>query len=327
MKTKFKAPIPKYPWPYSQSPLTGRLAEEGLFWYDTDYDFLSPSTHDKYKNRHQLVSAAEHMSCTTTNVDHLRPIARVMIWLTIFDDYYELCPVSEMLVIRDHLVAILLGETPKSTDIGIYRDIAHSRDEFLRFMPYEWMERVAEATYRYITYGMIEETPYKLTRTYPSLAHLMIMREYSITVPIYSLMVDPAINFMLPKQVNNHPVIQRLRSVMCQIMSIQNDFFSLQKELERDTEVINILFVLQHEFSMSMEEACTEALRIHDGLVAEFVALHKALPDFGAIHKDVDNYVLHMGMMIQGLNVWYQGDTVRYVPSEFPYPEYSQPPV
>ena len=93
----------------------------------------------------------------------------------------------------------------------------------------------------------------------------------------------------------------------------QNDFYSLRKELGLDTELMNLILVLKEVNKMSLEEAVNEAKRIHDADVAEFVALHENLPDFGVHQQQVYDYILSLGTILQGLNTHYIQDTERYL--------------
>ncbi|MBS0029254.1 terpene synthase family protein [Chitinophaga sp. 22321] len=320
----FESPIPKYPWPYFIGRFSEEFYEEENNWIDTDYTFMSEGTREKYK-RHGLAQATSYMFPACTTMEQIRPIARFMVWLTLYDDYHEVCPVHELAGIRDHIMDVMLGEAPRPDDIGLIRQVARSREEFLPYVNDYWFERWAQSFYRYTTYGIMEETPYKLAKRCPTLDNLMFIREYSISMYPYGDPVEPSINFIAPRYVSEHPVIQRLKALMCRIMAIQNDLASLKKELAIDTEILNIVVVIMHQFKVSVEEACTESLRMHDEYVREFAEIQANLPNFGAIQKDVENFVYHMALMITGLGAWYYGgNSIRYsTPGAFPKPEYS----
>lgn len=312
-----------YPWPYEVGPFANDFNEEQAQWIDTDYTFMSERTREKYK-RHGLAEATSWMFPAADTRELLRPMVRFMIWLTLYDDYYEVCPVHELAVIRDHIMDVMMGAAPRTNDIGLIRQVALSREEFLPFVNDEWLERWAKSFYCYTTYGIMEETPYKLKREFPTLNNLLLIREYSISMYTYGEPVEPSIHFIVPKHIIDHPVIQRLKMLMCRIMAIQNDFASLSKELAVDTETLNIVMVLRHQYRISLEEACAEGMRIHDEYVQEFADLQANLPDFGPLQQQVEKYIHYMSLMISGLGAWYcYGSSARYsVPGAFPKPEY-----
>lgn len=322
MQRKLNMPRLKYPWPHIAPAHPYYFTEEERQWLVEDYKPFMSEASEKIKG-HNLANGASWMSPTTTNIDHLRPIARFFIWLTLYDDYYERWPVDKVAIERDRIIGVMLGDTPKSTDIGLYWQIAKCRDEFLTYMPSEWMERLAKNLYRYTTYGIMEEAPYRLEGRYPSLLRLQFMREYTIAMYVYGDMIEAGTNFMLPKIIIAHPVIMRLRTLLCRIMSIQNDWYTLEKEMaDGQFEVCNHILVLMHQNKLSLEEAMQETERIHDSYVEEMDAIQKDLPDFGIYQKETENYVYHILLNITGLDDWYNGDTVRYIPSEFPIHTY-----
>ncbi|QJB30152.1 hypothetical protein HF329_02025 [Chitinophaga oryzae] len=173
---------------------------------------------------------------------------------------------------------------------------------------------------------MMEETPYKLKKEFPSLNNLLLVREYSIAMYPYGDPLEPSINFIVPDHISAHPFIRRLKMLMCRIIAIQNDFASIEKELAIDTEVLNIILVIRHQYKVSIEEACKEAMRIHDEYVNEFVELQQHLPDFGVHQKDMERFVHYMALMISGLEAWYhKGRSTRYkTPGAYPAPEYGR---
>lgn len=86
----------------------------------------------------------------------------------------------------------------------------------------------------------------------------------------YGDLIDPSTNFALPVHIYNRPVVQRCRELLSLIIVIQNDFASLKKELEIEGESLNIIFILRNQYNLSYQEACKEAMRLHDAYGQEF---------------------------------------------------------
>ncbi|MEC5142021.1 terpene synthase family protein [Chitinophaga sp. 212800010-3] len=324
MKQK-DVPVLQYPWPYEIGPFSQSFDEEQNDWINTDYQFMSEATRTKYK-KHGLAEATSYMFPAASSMEQIRPIARFMVWLTLYDDFHEVCPVDELAGIRDHIMDVMMGQKPRPDDIGLIRQVALSREEFLPYANDDWFQRWTKSFYNYTTYGIMEETPYKLKKQFPTLNNLLLIREYSISMYPYGDPVEPSINFIVPNHISDHPIIKRLKMLMCRIMAIQNDFASIEKELAVDTEVLNIILVIRNQYKVSVEEACAEAMHIHDNYVKEFVELQNNLPDFGLHQKDMERFVHYMALMISGLGAWYHiGRSTRYkTPGEFPKPEYGR---
>ncbi|KAF3999472.1 terpene synthase family protein [Glaciimonas immobilis] len=327
MISKGSTPILTYPWPCITSSLEDALLEEEITWLDSDYDFLSDAAREKYK-QHDLANLAVFVMPYIRDYERLRPAARYVLWLSIFDDYYELCPVNELALIRDRYVNVILGKEPNSNDIGLLRQVAQFRKEVLNFMPSELLERVAMDFHDYVTYGMMEEYPLKLIKPkrYPSLIRLLSIREYAIGMYPYFHMVDLAISYALPRHIYIHPVIKHIKRLLSLILMIQNDFASLKRDAVRETEIMNIVLVIQHENKISQEDAYFEAIRLHDAYVAEAVALHRNLPNFGSDHAATDDYICHMELTVASTNKFYYSvKTKRFAPYAYPEPEYEIP--
>jgi len=64
-----------------------------------------------------------------------------------------------------------------------------------------------------------------------------------------------------------------------------NDLHSLPKELARESEVFNLVFVLQKEYNISLEEAVKRLVKEHDECITEYVELENSPPDFGVHQK------------------------------------------
>lgn len=124
--------------------------------------------------------------------------------------------------------------------------------------------------------------------------------------------VEPSINYIAPDAISEHPTIKRLKMLMCRIIAIQNDFGSIEKELAIDTEILNIILVIRNQYNVSLEEAISEAMHIHDSYVNEFVELQNNLPDFGSDQKNIERFVHNTALMISGLGAWYhKGNSTR----------------
>jgi hypothetical protein len=318
MKQTIHIPIPQYPWPTIYSPIGQTFDEEESRWYDEDYDFMTPDAIKRYKKQ-RLVQVGSFMSPTTTDRDQFRPIGRFAIIITTLDDYVELMPLNDLKILRDRIYEVMVAEDPRPDEIGILRQMAAARREWLaQGIPQFWIERNAINFHHFITYGIMEETLFKSSKTYPTLSRYLLIRVHSIGMAPYGDLIEPATGFVLPPHIYNHPVIQRLIVLLSNIITIQNDYASIRKELAIESERFNIVFILQHEHNISFEEACIEGLRIHDEFVKEMESLSSCLPDFSPYQKEVENYVYHIKLMITGCSAWYsKSGTHRYDPGGF----------
>ncbi|MCQ9637612.1 terpene synthase family protein, partial [Chryseobacterium sp. WG23] len=122
---------------------------------------------------------------------------------------------------------------------------------------------------------------------------------------------------ILPKEIHEHPVIIRLQTLACHLVTFFNEVQSVLKDEATDSIYYNIVKVIQHERQMSLKEACLEDLRLHNEDLKEFIELQASLPDFGIWQDAVVNWVHYMSMVLSGWkNISTQLD--RYNKTEFP---------
>lgn len=329
MKEELIVPKCYYPWPTIDSPIANAFDDEEKDWYDNDYTFISQEGIKRCKSQ-VLSRVATYMNPTCDSIERMRPCARLMIYITLFDDYFGMTPAKELKAIADRIYEVMMGEDPRPDEIGILRQMAQARKEWIENgMPRFWIERVSINFYEFILYGMMEEIPFKQAETtiYPTLAHYLSFRKYSIGMWPYGDLIDPCTNFALPVHIYNHPVVQRCRELLSLIIVIQNDFASLKKEIEIEGESLNIIFILRNQYNLSYQEACLEAMRLHDAYGQELNDLHESLRflDLGAFQEDTYNHIYHIKLQISGCANWYYSSgTNRYEPKGFIVPKYGR---
>ncbi|WP_257667925.1 terpene synthase family protein [Parapedobacter tibetensis] len=314
-------PLNCYPWPNLINPHVDQMGKDMDAWIDNDYTFLTEKQREKYKK--MRLHACTARMVPQASYEQAMPCNRFMLFHVAMDDQLEHAPLEEIEHQRERFTAILKGDNLAPGENGLYRHAALLRDEYLVFMPAEWMERFTEDFYRTTRYGIEVETPYKKATRPPSLALFKAIREYSVNMYPYLCWAEIQTGFVLPKHIAEHSILQRLRALMVRVIAWQNDFHSLPKELAKKTEVFNLILVLQQEHHISLAEACIEGLRIHNEDLTEFIALNDEFRGFGIYQEQVDNYIYHLGLMIQGINTFYIQDTMRYLPggSGFAWPE------
>lgn len=311
-----------YPWPDLISTHIDRMEKEYYGMVDRELAFMSESAREKFK-RFRLDITTARMFPMPIAYERILPMMKFMLWITAFDDYYEYCSFKELDLLREYSLAVLTEAAEPSPDRHLENLIAQIRDEFSTFMPLEWMGRFAVVFNDFIQYGMLEEVSFKAAHTPPPLSLFLIFREYCIGMRPFIPFADVQMDYVLPKYIDNHPLLLRFKTLTARIIAWQNDLRSWPKEVGRETEVINTIFVLQRERNWSFEQANEEVFRMHNAAIAEFVELEKTMPYFGRHNEKVKEYLYLLGVMIQGLNSWYD-DTERYLHGAKGYaePEY-----
>lgn len=303
--------LPKgyYPWTDAINPHVEQMGKEMDEWIDTDYTVLPQKVREKYKK--MVLHDCMARMTPYLSEDKIRPLNRFMLYLTSFDDQHELCSSAGLEECCKRMMEIMDGDAPGPEERGWYSQLALVRDEMEVIMPGIWMQRFTEELSDFVLYGMGGEVPFKTVKHTPSLANYLAFREYSIGMRPFLIAAEWMLSDALPEVIARHPVLRRLLALAARIVAWQNDIHSLRKEYGKETETLNLVLVLQHEFQLSLEEAVKEAMRIHDADVAEFVSLHTNLPDFGEYNEAVDTYVAGLGIQAQAINSYYLASGTR----------------
>jgi hypothetical protein len=318
-----------YPWPTIDSPLSGALDEETFRWYEEDYADMFPNPGDREIYRKQLLSrVTPYMFPTIHDVDRLRPTARWMQYITLMDDFFDLTPAEEFTPLRDRIYLVMTGrDDPRPGELGMLSQMAAAREEFRRYVPQFWIDRMALSYWQYMHYGLMEEIAFRRRGIYPSVYRCRMIRMHSIGMRPFGDQLEPALGVLLPVDVFNHPVIQRLRDLQACVVFLQNDVNTLRKELALgQNEVLNQVLCIRHHREVSLQDAVDETVAMHDQDVEEMWSLQQCLPDFGPHQAVAEKYVQHLGIQVAGLQNWYDqiGRENRYSEGRFVTAQYGR---
>ncbi len=325
MRQTLHIPRISYPWPTIPSPLADALDQEELTWIDEDYaDFIPQESIGRMRLQH-IARVGTYMNPTVTDIDRMRPACRHSLYITYVDDFFGVTPLDKFIPVRDRIFEVMMGADPRPGEIGVLRQMAAARREWSAMgMPQFWIERIAVNFRHFMTWGMMEEIPFRQSGTMPPIARLMLIRPYSIGMLAFGDMIEPCTDFVVPVEIYEHPVVKRLKWLLGVAIFLQNDLISIRKEMALEHETLNIVLVLQHERGLSLDDACLETLRMLDESMQEIVELHAAMPDFGPYRKGMDNYFHHIGLMISGCDsFYYDSGTNRYNAHGFVVPQYA----
>lgn len=314
LKTQFK-----YPFPTLKNPNADLLQEvTENQWIDGEYLWLyeqNPNLRKKYKMT-KTAHIASHWF-PTASPERLRPICRLMLWTLYNDDLYEESELENIEYVHVQSIAVLKGEaTGENSGIPLGKMLASLRQELLQFIPEESLFRFTQMIDKYFM-GLKTELMYKKNKTYPSVVECIALRENSICLYPFLQLTEVETGIVLPPEIHSHPVIQRLQTLACHLVTYFNEVQSVLKDEATDSVYYNIVKVIQNERQMSLMEACLEDLRLHNEDLNEFLALQVSLPNFGEWQEAVVNWVHYMGMVLSG---WKNISTKlgRYNAMDFP---------
>ncbi|HEY0137163.1 MAG TPA: hypothetical protein VGB85_23930 [Nannocystis sp.] len=175
-----------------------------------------------------------------------------------------------------------------------------------------WITRFGEQLAR--LFGtFVDEAKYRQLEAVPEAAKYRKMREVSSGLYFGFRLGELTDNINLPPHVRDDPTVRNLESKASLIVGLANDIYTVEKELAKG-EVNNMVMVLMHEEGLTIDEALTRTVELHDAETHEFIALTRRLPKFSReIDADLQRYVEVLSSMISGHRSWAL-ETSRYTP-------------
>ncbi|MVT09190.1 terpene synthase family protein [Chitinophaga tropicalis] len=301
-------PLPGYTFPAAISSWSAAIKEDTDKWLEQDFSFLPEKMRLKYQLSNFGKISARCLPDMPTYA-HLRVTGQFMLWGTIFDDFFEFKTVSELRYLHDRAMEILKGSDPDPSETPFFTILAGIRDSLVSLMPAYWIRRFIQNVSVWIA-SMQEEVPYKGVMHFPSLRYFMELREKTIGVQAYLDLIEMQLGGCLPDEIMYSDYMKELYRLAARVFAWCNDFYSLLKDIGR--EPLNLVLVLQHEYNLSLEEAHTRAMAIHDEDVQTICRMQQEVPDYGIYTDTVRAFAHYLGVMIQGQNQWYMKDTMRY---------------
>lgn len=301
-------PALRYPFDDGISIYAAEIEQMTQGWLFNDYRFLP----DEIKKRYSRTKTGYLTARFFPNAakDHLTALAMCSLWGLAFDDYFEHAEIKRYDVLRKKIGAIIRGETSADKDPNVFfHQMGIISKIFGTWMPQHWMQRFAHSMEKYID-GMAEEAVYKKDLKFPTPAEYENIRWKSVDVLQMIDGIEVATQLPLSDMARHHPHIEEIALLTCRIIAWCNDYFSVEKETDRD--VMNLILVLQHAYKLNRPDAVQEVVRLHDNDLEKYLKLTASLPDFGAEQQAVIKFIEYNNLMIAGHWRWYITDTLRY---------------
>ncbi|NML40275.1 hypothetical protein HHL17_23965 [Chitinophaga sp. G-6-1-13] len=311
-------PSISYPFADAINPYAAWLEGETRRWLSGNYPSLPDDIKEKYY--HTATGYITARFFPFVSQERLIPLGRSSLWGLAFDDYYEHSRPKEYQSLSKRLSMLICGEdTPNSNENEFFHQMFVIANEFRQFMPDYWMQRFANSMRQYI-HGMAEESIFKRELIFPSLDEYVNIRWKSVDVLQMVDGLEVATGEPLPDIIRHHPYMEQIVQLTCRIIAWTNDYFSVDKE--EGLDVMNLILVLRHAESLSIEDATQEAIQIHNQDVREYLELCEHLPNFGSYNSTVQKFLIYNNYMIAGHARWYTADTKRYLPGGHPIDDF-----
>jgi hypothetical protein len=243
--------------------------------------------------------------------ENLRAALDFLIWNFSWDDQVDVGEVPAEWVRQqsEMALAVLQGAIPYNDAPPLLWLLASIRERIAARMPAEWMERFIHACQCYFE-GTIWEAEVRGNRVCLDVDTYIQLRRLSVGTYMGFTQVEAIEGFLLPREVLEHPALQQLVETATDVIAWANDLFSLAQDLQDDFHP-NLVFSLQKERGLGLQEAIDAAVQMHDTAMRCFLELEKRLPSFGEHDAHVARYVTGIRRWVRA-NVDWSIQTGRY---------------
>jgi len=241
-------------------------------------------------------------------------------WLFILDDEFDELPVGREPAVLSQVcqkfIDILQTQESVTSDVAptpLFLGLRDLQQRTLNMAPSpEWMQRFITSVRDYFA-ACIWESQNRNCKVPPSLETYITMRQQAGAQALVVALMECLEEVVLPDRLLTHPRIQSLIVATENLTGWVNDILSVQKEI-RAGDVYNLVLVLKHEYDVSLEQAISLAIDMHNQEMRRFVMLADPLPDMGNEYDPLlQRYVTGLKALVRGTLDWTAGDALtRY---------------
>lgn len=252
-----------------------------------------------------------------TDLERLCLAADWTSWLYLFDDQCDNNEIGkkpeELKKVIDEFVTILYEDKEVTLENGIPLAAALSDlwERLKEKAPKGWKERYRKGVKEYLE-AMYWEAKNRAYGVRPSISEYMHMRAASGAAHTVLDLTEITQQLTLSNEVLENPIFRRLYDIANVTANWANDVISFEKE-QSFGDVHNLVILFQHEKKLSLQEAISESVKVHDNDIAEFIRLEKELPSFGEeMDQQVKIYLQTLKSWMRGHINWIINDTRRF---------------
>lgn len=174
-----------------------------------------------------------------------------------------------------------------------------------------WQKRFVKSMTDYLD-ACLWEVENRIRHQAPAVADYIEKRPYTGALFADIELIEVLESIYLPDEVRSHETVEQLSLACNNVVCWANDLFSFDKE-RRQGDVHNLVMVLKEERGLTLEDAVSEAARMHDAEVRRFISLSESLPAFGEETNDeLQRYITVLKAWMRANLDWSFGDTARY---------------
>ncbi|KZT08381.1 terpenoid synthase [Laetiporus sulphureus 93-53] len=289
-----------WPWPRKINPYEDEVKAPSMEWLRF-FKAFNPKSQVAFE-RGDFVHAAA-LICPWGNKEQLRPFCDLMNLFFVIDHYTDFEDASDCREFTDVMMDALENpHKPRPKGEVVLGEITRQFWELtIQTIDILSQRRFIECFRAYLT-AVVEEAADREDKMILSFdKYLSKRRDTSGPRPIIALLA-----LDLPDEVFNHPLMGQMSDCATDLVLLDNDLLSYNKERATDGALHNIVTVTMHEFGIDIEAAIMHVAQYHKEVQDKFMKCVELLPSWDhELDMQVHDYIDRLATLPRGIYEWH----------------------
>jgi 5-epi-alpha-selinene synthase len=241
-------------------------------------------------------------------LEELKIISDWMSWLFIWDDQCDMLYSGQKLETIDsyhqRFLNILKGAEVKNEEPSLFHALKNLQQRTIQRGDSKWFNHFVDSVKDYFD-GCFEQTKNRIEGIIPDIESYIRIRRLTVAVYLSLDLAEFCNQFFISDFLRENQIFHKLRVMTSDIIGWCNDIYSASREIG-DGDVHNLVFMLHHHQSISIELAMERTAEMHDQQVLNLLNIEESLPSFDEqIGAELANYMSWIHSWIRGNLEWY----------------------
>ncbi|KAF8952443.1 terpenoid synthase [Flammula alnicola] len=284
----------QWPWRRAINPHYEEVKAASNAWFEGFKAFTPQSQHAFSKGDFALVAALGYPSVSK---EHLRIGCDLMNLFFVIDEYTDVEPAHVVRIMADIIIDALDDpQKPRPEDEHVLGIVSQQFWQLAIKIATPTAQRHMIESFTAYLDSVVQEAADRDSDTLRSIDTYFPNRRENVGArPAF---VINELDLDLPDEVFYHPVIQEICYCIAELIAIDNDITSYNKEQATGNDRHNVVTIAMHEFNVDLDDAIKWAVSYHAEVVTKFLDGLKRVPSWGPeIDPQIKQY-------IRGLENW-----------------------
>ncbi|KAF7341698.1 Terpene cyclase [Mycena sanguinolenta] len=302
-------PMNSWPWPRQINPHYREVTAQSTAWLHS-LKLLGPKSQRAFDRCETGLLAA--LAYPTASKEHLRTGCDLLNLTFLVDEYSEMedsCGIHEMVEVMLDALCNPHKKRP-AHEMHLGEAVCQFWNLALETASESSQKHFVEAFTGYL-YSIMQEADECDAGAVLTIAHYLDIRSRNIGA--YACFIPGELHLNLPDHIFYNPVLADLRRIAAQLLIVNNDLMSYNKEQAIGRDEYNFLaIIMRTDSTMDLPAATSWLSAYHESLQSEFIDTISLLPSFGlALDREVQEYTSYLANWPRAQDCW-NFESTRY---------------